>query len=204
MLNWPNRLSILRILLLPVFVGLMLNAEELSGLRYVALGVFALMALCDVLDGYLARRLGQRSRLGSILDPLADKTVLVTSIILLTYPRWPGHETVYCIPKWVTVVILSKDVLVMLGVAVQHLAAGRIDMVRPTLTGKVVTALAFILVLVVLMAPDAARLPHAERPVYWFVMGLAWTTAALSGIACLDYVRLGSKRLAAHGTEDSG
>ena len=114
MMSWPNRLTVLRILLLTPFVILLLNSDEIPELRFAAMAVFAAMALCDLLDGHLARRLNQRTRLGAILDPLADKLVLVVSVILLTRATWPGEHTDYFIPKWVTITLLSKDAVILL------------------------------------------------------------------------------------------
>ena len=202
MMTWPNRITVLRILLLTPFLILLLNAEQIHWLRYAALGVFALMALCDFLDGRLARRLQQRTTLGAILDPLADKLVLTVSVIALTSPHWPGEPTRFHIASWVTVTLLSKDGLILLGVLIVHFITGRTDIVHPSLLGKAATAVTFVLVLVTLVAPDAGRLPHAEEPLVWFQIGLGGVAAVLALAACLDYIRTGSKMMSAHSGEE--
>jgi CDP-diacylglycerol--glycerol-3-phosphate 3-phosphatidyltransferase len=202
MMSWPNRLTVLRILLLTPFVILLLNSDEIPELRFAAMAVFAAMALCDLLDGHLARRLNQRTRLGAILDPLADKLVLVVSVILLTSSTWPGDHTDYFIPKWVTITLLSKDAVILLGIFVLHFITNRREVVNPSRLGKISTAASFVLVLVALVAHDLSRVPHTATVLYWALQGLGALTAGLSAAACLDYIRLGSKLIAAHSGQE--
>ena len=86
-LNWPNRISILRLLLVAPFVELLLNINDpswRSWARYAALAIFVVMAVSDFLDGMLARKLNIRTRLGALLDPLADKVLIICSVVLLS------------------------------------------------------------------------------------------------------------------------
>lgn len=202
MMTWPNRLTVLRMLLLPPFVILLLNSDVLPWLRYAAMGVFALMALCDLLDGQLARRLNQRTRLGTILDPLADKLVLTVSVILLTYPKWPGQATDYFIPTWVTITLLSKDAFILLGIFILHFTTNRHEVVGPSRLGKLATAASFLLVLLTLVSPDLARLPHLATALVWSLQIFGALTAGLAAAACLDYIRIGSRMIAAHSGQD--
>ncbi len=202
MMTWPNRITVLRILLLTPFLILLLDAKNIPHLRYAALGVFALMAICDFLDGQIARRLGQRTQLGTILDPLADKLVLTVSLVLLTYEDWPGQPTPLHIPIWATVTLLSKDGFIVLGVLVIHFVTGRTDFVKPSAWGKATTGMTFLLVLVTLLAPDLARWLSLEQPTVWAVQGLAGLAAALAVVACLDYIRLGSRTMASHSGQE--
>jgi CDP-diacylglycerol--glycerol-3-phosphate 3-phosphatidyltransferase len=198
MMTWPNRITVLRILLLTPFLILLLNAPEYPNLRYWALGVFAVMAVCDALDGHIARRYNQRTRLGTILDPLADKLVLTVTIIILTFPDWLGPLTnTYHIPIWVTVTILSKDAVILLGVVILHFVTSKTLIIQPSIPGKVATALAFILVLVTLLAPDLSRLAFPRLLAYG-QPALGALAAAVSAIAVVDYIRRGSKLMAAH------
>src|SRR5438270_7628037 len=113
-LTWPMGLTMLRMLLLPVFLWVLLaDAGAAHGARphrWWAMGIFAVMAITDKLDGYLARRLGQTSHLGTILDPVADKLLISCSTILLSF-EWvasPGYR----IPIFVVVAIYAKDLVV--------------------------------------------------------------------------------------------
>ena len=112
-LNWPNRISILRLLGVPPFVMLLLDQRDWPGARYLAMAVFVAMGFSDALDGYLARRGGQITRLGSILDPLADKALIICAVILLGRHRAsvPGVR----LPDWVAVSVVGKDLWVVTG-----------------------------------------------------------------------------------------
>jgi cardiolipin synthase len=120
--NW---LTVLRILLIPVFVALLVYRRPGLGLA-----VFALAAFTDLLDGYVARRRGSQSRLGAFLDPLADKLLLTASFATLTYLR--------VLPAWIMIVVVSRDLILMLGALLIHMVGGRIYP-RPTWTGKAAT-----------------------------------------------------------------
>src|SRR5215207_8560335 len=103
--NW---LTVVRILLVPVFVTLLVYRKPGP-----AVLVFAAAALTDLLDGWVARRQGLQSRLGAFLDPLADKLLLTASFIMLTMLR--------VIPFWITAVVLSRDAFLALGTLVVHM-----------------------------------------------------------------------------------
>src|SRR6266700_4202498 len=115
-----NKITILRILLVPFFVVEVLyyvkDGEELH--RLLAILSFAVAAICDGVDGYIARRYNQRSELGAILDPLADKLLLVSGIVVLSFDQRPYLETV---PLWLTGTIIGRDVLLLIGLVVIQL-----------------------------------------------------------------------------------
>src|ERR1700692_34788 len=106
----PNLLTIIRMALIPVFVSLLFYQRFL-----LALGVVVIAGITDGLDGRLARRFHQQSPLGRILDPIADKMMLVTSFVVLSmrsvFPQpLPAHLPV---PFWVTVAVISRDVFIL-------------------------------------------------------------------------------------------
>src|SRR6184192_3297137 len=104
-MNLPNSLTILRILLIPVFIGFLLYE------RYeYSLAVLLLAGLTDGLDGTIARVANQRTRLGAFLDPLADKLLLTSGFVTLS--------SIHLIPSWVTIVVVSRDAMLLLGTAV--------------------------------------------------------------------------------------
>src|SRR3954471_11565273 len=129
-----NKITICRILLVPLFVVEVLyytdNGNEVY--RLVALLVFGLASLSDAIDGYLARRYNQHSELGRILDPLADKLLLIAGIVLLSLKNQPYLDR---IPIWLTVTILSRDALLILGMLLIYYTCGKVN-VRPILIGK--------------------------------------------------------------------
>ena len=140
-LTLANQLTILRIVLIPVFV-LLVVYESLGW----ALVVFLTAGITDALDGLIARRTGQRTSLGAWLDPMADKLLLVTTFVVLTLP---GVPLINHIPLWLTVFVISRDVVIVGVVAIVSLAAGPRTF-RPSLLGKIATA-TFIVTSVVIM-----------------------------------------------------
>ena len=140
-LTLANQLTILRIVLIPAFVLLVVY-----GRLGAALLVFMTAGATDALDGLIARRAGQRTSLGAWLDPMADKLLLVTTFIVLTLPGIPLTNHV---PLWLTIIVISRDVVIVGVVAIVNLAVGPRTF-RPTLLGKATTA-AFIVTSVVIM-----------------------------------------------------
>jgi CDP-diacylglycerol--glycerol-3-phosphate 3-phosphatidyltransferase len=143
-----NKITILRILLVPFFIVQMIYYEE-SGdefNRLLALVSFAVAALSDGLDGFIARRCHQRSELGAVLDPLADKFLLVSGIILLSIKN-PHLEQ---IPVWMTGTVVGRDLIILVGLTVIHYTVGKFT-VRPRLIGKVATVLQMVVVLWLLL-----------------------------------------------------
>ena len=86
-LNWPNRISLLRLLLVPPFVVLLMHQRQWPTARYIALVIFSAMAFSDLADGLMARRFNAKTRLGAILDPLADKVLIICAAVLLSLPN---------------------------------------------------------------------------------------------------------------------
>jgi cardiolipin synthase len=140
-LTLANQLTILRIMLIPAFVLLVVY-----GYLGWALVTFAVAGITDALDGLIARRAGQRTSLGAWLDPMADKLLLVTTFVVLTLPAIP---LTHHLPLWLTVLVISRDVVIVAFVAVVNLAVGPRTF-RPSLLGKSATA-SFILTAVVVM-----------------------------------------------------
>ena len=176
--NW---LTILRILLIPVFVSLLVYRKPGP-----ALVVFALAALTDLLDGYVARRSGSQSRLGAFLDPTADKLLLMASFVTLTYLK--------ALPFWITAVVISRDVILVAGVLVIQMVGARIYP-RPTWAGKVTTFLQILVVLVGLTTRYVQLPPVARGAVMWLAAGFT----VFSG---LQYIAQGMRFLNAVGTDE--
>jgi cardiolipin synthase (CMP-forming) len=130
-LTFANQLTLLRMLLIPAFVILVVY-----GRLGWALTVFVTAGVTDGLDGLIARASGQRTSLGAWLDPMADKLLLVTTFVVLTLP---GLGLVNRLPIWLTVCIISRDVVIVLTVAIVNLAIGPRTF-RPSIFGKIATA----------------------------------------------------------------
>jgi cardiolipin synthase (CMP-forming) len=126
-MNIPNSLTILRILLIPCYVGLLVYGKFDQ-----ALIVLLVAGLTDALDGAIARMKNQYTRLGAVLDPLADKMLLISGFVTLSM--------IHLVPSWVTILVVSRDVILMLGTAVAHFTDSRVD-ITPTFLGKGTTFL---------------------------------------------------------------
>src|SRR5580693_929873 len=140
-----NKITIVRALLVPFFIVQVLYYAG-SGNEWFRLGAiisFAIAAAADGLDGYVARRYHQRSELGAILDPLADKLLLVSGVILLSLPM--GRPYVVTIPLWLTATIISRDLVQLIGFTLLQMICGKVT-VRPRVVGKVATVVQMILV----------------------------------------------------------
>jgi cardiolipin synthase len=129
-LTAANQLTLLRMLLIPAFVILVLY-----GHLGWALTVFVTAGVTDGLDGVIARRT-RRTTLGAWLDPMADKLLLVTTFVVLSLPNL---DLANRLPVWLTVCIISRDVVIILTVAIVNLAIGRRTF-RPSIFGKIATA----------------------------------------------------------------
>lgn len=177
-----NKISIVRIFFVPFFIVEVINytrtGDEVH--RFLALLVFGLAAISDGLDGYIARRYNQRSELGAILDPLADKMLLLSAIILLSRNVQPYFER---LPIWFAATILSRDFILIIGVAIIHYTFGKVR-VRPRAAGKVATVLQMATVLWTLLHWDKDFLP-------W----LTTSATALTAISGLTYIWDGMHQL---------
>lgn len=130
-LTAANQLTVLRMVLIPAFVILLMY-----GYRGWALVVFLTAGLTDLLDGLIARVTGQKTDLGAWLDPMADKLLLVTMFVMLTLPDIGSANR---LPLWFTVLVISRDVAIVLTVAIVNLAVGPRTF-RPSIFGKIATA----------------------------------------------------------------
>ncbi|MDX1412398.1 MAG: CDP-alcohol phosphatidyltransferase family protein [Nitrospirales bacterium] len=143
-INLPNSLTVLRILLVPVFVGLLLYENY-----DLALGTLLFAALTDGLDGAVARITNQRTRLGEYLDPLADKLLLMSAIITLS--------VLHFIPLWAVIVVVSRDAMLVAGTLIAHITDTAIN-IAPTILGKG-TTLAQICYVMAVMLQATGRFP---------------------------------------------
>jgi len=193
-LTWANRITILRILLIAPFISCMLNINDPGFtshtrflIRWSAVAIFILMALSDGLDGLLARRNGQITRLGEFLDPTADK-LLITSACLLLATKHSGVDG-FLLPPTVVVFIIGKDIFLFIGFLIVFFLTGKLRIV-PALAGKVSTALQLIMVAAILIAPEVVSVFSGWA---YFVQFLWWAAAIAAFVATLVYIRLGAK-----------
>lgn len=187
-LNWPNRITVARIIFVAPLVICLLNLNEgWIGWRRAAFVLFVLMALSDALDGYLARRFHEETPLGRFLDPVADKLLITCAVIILavSVTAVPNFQ----LPRWVPVIAVGKDMLIVIGFVLVYAASGQ-WLFRPRIWGKVCTLVQCLMVAVVLAAPD---LPPATAR---FVPATWWVASGLAVVAALDYLWIGNRSAA--------
>lgn len=174
MLTLANRLTILRILMTPVIIVLLLYRQ-----LGAALALFVLAGITDGLDGFVARSRGQRTNLGMVLDPVADKLLLMSAVIVLSVLKE--------LPRWFAIIVVSRDVILIGGAFILYMFLGRISL-PPSWLGKLTTGFQILTVLLAMLDNFVPSLRGAVFPVA--VVALACTIG--SG---LQYVYRGSRLL---------
>jgi cardiolipin synthase len=183
-INLPNLLTMFRMVLIPVFVSLLFYQKF-----GWALGVFMLAGATDGLDGLFARRFDQKTQLGTILDPIADKLLLVSSFIVLSMPSispqpLPRH---FPVPFWVTAAVISRDIFIIVGAAAINIVTG-FKRFRPSWLGKVNTAIQILAIAAILVA---ASMP----PVRGYLPTVYTTVFAFAVFSGVHYVYFASRLL---------
>jgi len=170
----PNVITLIRIILIPWFAILLINGSFKQ-----ALWVFAGAAVTDGLDGLIARWFSQKTYLGSLLDPIADKLLLSTAFIALAIMKE--------IPVWLAVIVISRDVVIVLGVSILFLTQVRFEM-NPTLSSKMNTVFQLLLILLVL----SSGYVHFDP---WVKQGLVLATLIFTVFSGFHYIYTGLKIL---------
>lgn len=179
-LTFANKVTICRILAVPFFVATLLSyTPERDYLRYVALGIFSLAVITDVIDGYIARTRHQKTRAGAILDPLADKLLLISSFLCLFKIRMLFEFIRF--PVWLVVAVISRDIILVVGISIIQIVNGSADVV-PSRWGKATTFLQVCCIVGMLLQWEASS-------AIWYV------TVVLTVVSGIGYLRGGIKTL---------
>lgn len=166
-INLPNLISILRILLVPPFIIMLINGQYKQGLI-----IFIIAALSDGLDGMIARLFNQKTEFGAQIDPLADKILLVSSYVILGYKMF--------IPVWLVVIIVSRDLLILLGIGIVSLTGFNVK-IKPSATSKLTTFLQLFTAGMILLT-SIVQIP------YFILTGLFYITGAFTIGSGLLYI----------------
>ena len=188
-LNWATRITIIRILLIVPFVSFMLkiNDPELSptlqtAMRYVSTVLFLVMAVSDGIDGYLARKRHQTTRLGAFLDPLADKLLMTCTCLLLASKR--AHVGGFLLLGFVVVYLFTSQMRI-----------------QPAFIGKTATTLQLAMVSAILIAPEVSAFVPGW---IWFLRVLWWSAFGTAICTMLVYIRNGSRYIAEYESAQGG
>lgn len=182
--NWtvPNILTVFRIFITPAFVVVFFSENYL-----LALILFVVAGITDGLDGFLARILDQRSKLGAMIDPLADKFLLLTTFICLGVQGW--------VPFWLIVVVISRDLIIVGGFFILHLLGVNIkNKINPTIDSKLNTLFQIVLLLVTLIVNT-----FELGALIWGATVLIYLVGVLTIFSGVRYVILGFSFYAAPG-----
>lgn len=176
--NIANIMTLIRILAVPFFVSAIVYYQsDHDYLRYVALGIFFVAIFTDIVDGYIARKYHQDTKIGAILDPLADKFLLMSAFICLYVAREISMPV--GIPLWILLIVISRDAILLIGGAAVYLTRGSIDVV-PSRLGRMTTFFQVIAIIGVLL--------HLSFfPALWYAVGI------LSILSGADYLYRGVK-----------
>jgi cardiolipin synthase (CMP-forming) len=170
-------LTLLRMFLIPFLAMAILYS------RYgLALLIFLISGLSDLLDGFIARKFQQKTRLGALLDPMADKLLLSSSFLLMTLP---GNLAV-AIPLWLAVMVFSRDIFIVVGAVAVALTMG-FTKFDPTIYGKASTFVQIVCVLAVLVANFLRWNPE-------WIQWLFYVTFALTLFSGIHYIYTFTKR----------
>jgi cardiolipin synthase len=170
------------------FVSCMLkvnNPDIGNAMRHIAIFIFLFMAVSDAIDGYMARRNKQITRLGAFLDPTADKLLITSACLLLISPR--GMIEHFPLPSTVVVLIIGKDVILTIGFVILYFMTSKIY-TAPVFVGKVATTLQLSMVAGILLGPEFSRILPGW---IWFLRVLWWSAAGTAVLAILIYIRNG-------------
>ncbi len=179
-LNFANKVTIFRILAVPFFIaGVLYYSPQRDFLRYVSLGIFLLAVISDAVDGYIARTLRQKTKGGAILDPLADKILLISAFICL-YAKGSFPSGIR-FPLWIILFVISRDVILLLGSMIIYIVHGDLE-IEPTKWGKLTTFFQTLCIFGILLQ-------------FKFSFIIWYATAALTAISGFGYIRKGIKVL---------
>ena len=184
-----NQITLVRILTIPVFVAMAVYygqglqaGEPQEWQRWAAIALFALAAASDALDGFVARCFNQHTRLGQILDPIADKGLLLAGLITLTFSNWR-----YQFPLWFPLLVISRDAVLVFGAVLLDFINGKVN-VKPSWFGKTAT--------VFQMAAIGMAMLHPE---FGWMNALVLAAGAFTLVSGIGYVIDGMRQLQAGG-----
>jgi len=174
-MSFADKLSITRIILIPIFISLLLYSKSFPFLKKIAIGVFILAILSDFLDGLVARIKKEKSSIGVVLDPLADKLLLLSAFITLYFLK-------FNLPLWLVLIVVSRDFLILLGIVILTFLKIEVS-ISPSIWGKLTTFFQMMTILVVLSNFSLFV------KIFWIL------TAIFTLISGADYLRRGIKAL---------
>ena len=203
-----NKITITRILMIPLFVMMAVyygksvqHGHKQDWERYLTIFIFIAAAASDGVDGYVARRYNQKSQLGTILDPIADKGLLLTAIITLSFSNWT-----YEFPIWFPVLVIARDIVILSGAGILQYLTGNV-VVKPSWMGKVATAMQMVAIACILLQLHPFETINSHFLGLDFQIDFLDIPVGLAGfftlVSGIRYVMNGIKQLQAGGHGDA-
>lgn len=174
MINLPNKITILRVLLVPFFVAsLVYYSPQKDYLRFIALAIFIAAVITDGLDGYLARLKNQKTVLGTIIDPIADKILLLSAFISLAFIK--SLPEAVRLPAWVLIIVISRDSIILIGSGLIYITGGNFE-IRPNVYGKITTFLQMLTIISLLLLLPFSRILWSLMVAFTIISGVVYIT----------------------------
>ena len=142
-MNLPNKLTLSRVILVPFFVAFLLLVPQYTYFKWIALGIFIVASLTDLLDGYLARKLQLVTNFGKFMDPLADKLLVCSALI--------GLSALDVIPAWITIIIIAREFIIS---GFRLIAAEKGTVIAASMWGKWKTTFQMVMIWVQMIVMD--------------------------------------------------
>ena len=183
-MNLPNKLTMLRVIMVPFFVAFLLMTPEYKMFKFVAFGLFVIASLTDLLDGYIARKYHLVTNFGKFMDPLADKLLVGAALICLTALGF--------IPAWMTIVIISREFIIS---GFRLIAAERGIVIAAGWLGKWKTAVTMVMLAMMLLGVNMVGFPFdptqtmGVHGIYMLIVEiLLWISVILTIVSLVDYL----------------
>lgn len=172
-MNTPNKLTVLRVILVPVFMAFMMLEFPFS--RLLGLAVFIIASVTDWLDGYLARKNNQITSFGKFMDPLADKMLTTAALLVLMADKW--------VSAWVLMIVLTREFMVM-GIRLAAVTEGKVIAASIWGKAKTVSQMLAIIISIILIS-----IPGIDKSVCYIIINiLIWISTVLTVVSGIDYL----------------
>lgn len=176
-MNLPNKLTMLRMIMVPFFVAFLLLAPTHAYFNWIALVIFALASLTDMLDGKIARKYNLVTNFGKFMDPLADKLLVCSALIGLT--------SIDMIPAWMTILIIAREFIIS---GFRLIAAEKGVVIAAGIWGKLKTVFQMVMICFMLVVVGQAHDAGVMLGIYFVALVLLWVSVALTIISLVDYL----------------
>jgi CDP-diacylglycerol--glycerol-3-phosphate 3-phosphatidyltransferase len=192
-MTFANKITLFRIISIPFFIAcLIFYTPDKSYLKFAALAIFLLAIVSDAIDGYIARTKRQKTKAGAILDPLADKALLITAFIF-TYLISKEYFSIL-LPLWVLLVVISRDVIILVGSGIILTIRDDIQ-IKPTWWGKLTTFFQMITIIAVILELNFSVFLWWTASIFTVISGIDYARKGINTINSLDYGRSNHKTI---------